>query len=215
MRRTVFTIALAVAPLALAACTPYGVHTSARPLVAGERSSALMMIVVPRGLELDDSTGMAVPSFDYEQRVGLDDRSDVGFRLNSASGAIVTYKRRLDAPSSSPSAATALMVGGGVVNWASHAHFEATLLHSRSDTGTVTPYGGLRLIQIAPLNSRAVHDHPTVGLFGGTRFGGRSGGVAVELGVFYDRSALGMRRGDLVVVPSVSLQRGPRRSRPR
>lgn len=103
---------LALLALSLAACTPYAVHTSAQPLLKGESTSGTIFTVVPAGAKIDDTTRRAMPSIDWERRMGLDER--------------------------------------------------------------------------------------------GTRFGSREGGVSVELGVFYDRSALGMRKNDLVVVPSVA-----------
>lgn len=202
-------LAVALQGLLIAACTPYAVHTTAQPLAKGEHTSGTIFTVVPAGARLDgDSTGksMAVPSIDWERRMGLDDRSDVGLRINSFSGAIVSYKRRLDGPSTRNSTATALLVGAGLVNWGQHAHAEVTLVTSASDSGrTVVPYGGFRAVQVAPLSSEVPHDKPTLGLFGGTRLGGRDGGISLEVGVFYDRSALGMRKSDLVVVPSVAV----------
>lgn len=195
--------------LLLAACTPYAVHTTAQPLAKGEHASGTIFTVVPAGATMgsDSSrTSVAMPSVDWERRIGLDDRSDVGIRVNSMSGAILTYKRRLDGDVRSSTPATALLVGAGLVNWGQHAHAEVTLITSAKDSGrTVIPYGGLRGIQVAPLSSEAPTDKPTIGVFGGTRLGGRDGGVSVELGVFYDRSALGLRRNDLVIVPSIAV----------
>ena len=194
-----------LAALTGTACTPYAVHTTAQPLLRGETSSGTIFTVVPAGAKIDDSTSHAMPSLDWERRSGLDDRSDVGLRINSASGAIVTYKRRLDGPTNKGGVGTALLVGAGFVNLGMHAHGEVTLITSATDSGrTVIPYAGVRAIQIVPLSTDAVSDKPTIGVFGGTRFGSREGGVSVELGVFYDRSALGLRRNDLVVVPSVA-----------
>lgn len=196
--------------LLIAACTPYAVHTTAQPLAKGDHTSGTIFTVVPAGANVGaDSTGknksIAMPSIDWERRMGLDDRSDVGLRINSYSGAIVSYKRRLDGASSKKSTATALMVGAGLVNWGQHAHGEITLITSANDSGrTVIPYGGFRAIQVVPLSSEAPSDKPTLGVFGGTRLGGRDGGVSLELGVFYDRSTLGLRKSDLVIVPSIA-----------
>jgi hypothetical protein len=209
--RTV-VLALLLLPLALAgACTPYTVAGTARPLARGERQRTSMFFVVPAGAKFAADSGTsstAVPGFDVEQRFGVDDRSDVGLRITTMSGAVVSYKRRLDGPSDKEGTATALMLGGGFVNLFQHAHLEATLLTSGRDGGSVTPYGGLRAIQVIPLSSEAPKDTPTLGAFGGARFGSRNGGISVELGVFYDRSALGLRRNDVVIVPSVSLHGG-------
>jgi hypothetical protein len=106
------------------------------------------------------------------------------------------------------------MPGFGFVNFASHAHFEATLLVSGYEPmGAATrversplfvPYGGLRVMQVAPLSPDAVHDTPTAGGFLGLRIGSPEFGVSPEVGVFYDHSALGVRKGNVVVVPSLN-----------
>jgi hypothetical protein len=60
-------------------------------------------------------------------------------------------------------------------------------------------------MQVAPLNRDAVHDRPTAGGFLGLKIGRNDLGVSPEVGVFYDHSALEVRRGDLVVVPSINV----------
>ncbi len=211
MRTTVIVSLLALSLLA-GACTPYAVATTARPLAKGERSKASIFSLVRGGLEYSSdsssSGSVAVPMFDMERRFGLDERSDFGARITSFSGVVMTYKRRLDGVSDKPGAGTALMIGGGVVNWLEHAHLEATLIRSGDEARSAVPYGGLRAIQVIPISSTAVSDTPTLGGFGGLRMGARDGGVSLELGVFYDRSALKMRRGDVVVVPSVTFHGG-------
>jgi hypothetical protein len=187
------------------ACTPYAVHTTARPLARGERSSSTIVSVVPFSDTQGDSSSVARPNIDIEARFGIDDQSDVGIRVNGFSGAIVNYKRRLDGPSSRDAAATAIMAGAGFVNAGQHAHFEFTLLRSARDKDGMVPYGGLRAIQVVRLSENVPHDQPTIGLFGGSRFGTSKLGASVELGVFYDRSALGLRKSDLVIVPSVAV----------
>jgi hypothetical protein len=64
------------------------------------------------------------------------------------------------------------------------------------------PYGGFRAIQVVPMSSTSVKDTPTVGAFAGIKAGGRNRGLSAELGVFYDRSALGLRSNNFIVVPS-------------
>ena len=201
------TALLIVAGL-LAACTPYMVATTARPLAAGERSTTQLFSVVPGGASLRaDSAGGAVsmPNYDREHRWGLNERADLGVRVNAGSGLIVTHKRRLGPSLAESGAASALLLGGGLVNLGQHAHVEATWVVSGGETGTVVPYGGVRALQVIPLSRSAVRDTPTAGVYGGTRFGSRDGGVSLELGVFYDRSALGLRRNDLVIVPSINV----------
>lgn len=148
---------------------------------------------------------MAIPGYDLEQRFGLDERTDIGVRIPTLSGATVTWKRRLDAGEERAGRATAVLLGGGFVNLGQHAHLEATLVTSGDEVATVVPYGGLRALQVIPLSADAVSDSPTIGGFGGVCVSDRDGGVSIEIGVFYDRSARKLRRGDLLIVPSISL----------
>ena len=190
------------------ACTPYAVSTTAVPMARGEGQRTTTLAVVPGGWELGaDSSGkrkesIAMPSLDVEQRMGLDDRSDWGLRIPSASGVIASYKRRLDGPTNRDTRATAIMVGAGFVNFAQHAHGEVTLITSGRESASVVPYGGFRAIQVVPMSSTAVKDTPTIGAFAGMKAGGRNRGLSAELGVFYDRSALGLRSNSFIVVPS-------------
>lgn len=199
----------------LVACTPYAVHTTAQPLAEGERSVTSIMTVVPNGANFDSAGNRySVPSLDVDIRHGVDERNDVGVRINSSSGVIMTVKHRLDGRSAKPGAATALLAGAGFVNFGQHAHFEATLIRSGDPDRDWVPYGGLRVIQVLPMSSAAVRDDPTAGAFGGLRMGsGALGmGLGLEVGVFYDRSALELRRNRVIVVPSVSIQQRSRRS---
>ncbi len=212
MRRSLLPAALSFITLA-GACTPYAVSTTARPLARGERMRTTTLYVVPGGAQWsNDTTGrkesLAMPGLDVEQRVGLDDRSDLGVRIPSMSGVIVSYKRRLDGPTVRDSRATALIVGAGFVNLGQHFHGDITLMTSGRESASAVPYGGIRVLQVLPLSTIAVHDKPTIGAFGGMRIGGRTSGFSAELGVFYDRSALGLRRSDLILVPSVAMHGG-------
>jgi hypothetical protein len=209
MRRRSVLVALPFVVWA-GACTPYAVSTTALPMARGAVQRTTTLAVVPGGAEWSgDSAGarrenVAMPGLDMEQRVGLDERSDIGVRIPSFSGVIVTYKRRLDGPTSRDARATAIMVGGGFVNFGQHAHGEVTLITSGRESASVVPYGGFRAIQILPLSNTAVHDTPAVGAFAGLKLGGRTSGVSAEVGVFHDRSALELRRGTIIVVPSVA-----------
>jgi hypothetical protein len=61
------------------------------------------------------------------------------------------------------------------------------------------------MMHVLPLNDIAVSDTPTLGLFGGVRLGSGRRGFSPELGIYYDRSALGLRSSNIIVVPSVTL----------
>jgi hypothetical protein len=200
-----------------AACIPYTVGTTAQPVRPGESVQSVAMTVMPEVGSLDSTRGHSFLSSDAETRRGIDSLSDFGIRLVSMSGIVANYKRlvsRTDSP-----LLVALSGGGGFVNLGEHALFEATVLVSANErfpggpgstelprtTNTVIPYAGLRLMQVAPLSSAAVHDEPTAGILAGVRFGRQSFGLSLEVGVFHDPSALEVRQNDWVVVPALVL----------
>jgi hypothetical protein len=200
-------------------CIPYTVGTTAQTERPGHSSRALSMYMIPNGIALDTTRGQghSLRGSDLEVRYGLDARSDIGVRVPSASGVVVTYKRRLGADTSSTRAAVAVMGGGGFVNFGEHALAQLTVVASgrQSAQPGVSAYGGLHAVQVAPLSYGATHDTPTIGVFTGLRIGDRNNAVSPELAVFYDRSALHIRRGDLLIVPSVTVTGDVFRSLPR
>jgi hypothetical protein len=99
------------------------------------------------------------------------------------------------------------MAGGGLVNWAEHAEMELTLIASGGGSATVVPYGGVRVMQVAPLSRTAVHDSPTAGGFVGLRLRFDDLTISPEIGFYHDRSALDLRRRDHIIVPGVSIWR--------
>ena len=212
-RRGLYLALLATA--ALAGCIPYTVGSTARPVPKGERSSTMSTWVLPSMGDTTFGSSSSHLMIDYEMRWGIDSTSDAGFRTTGG-GVIVNYKRLLSGPSSIYD--VAVMPGAGFVNLGNHAYFETTLMASKrprtpassadKKASNVLPYFGLRVMQVAPLNSDAVHDRPTAGGFLGVRFGTTDFGVSPEIGVFYDHSALGVRKNDLVIVPAISVH-GP------
>jgi hypothetical protein len=197
--------AIASATLLVAtSCIPYSVASTADPTPPGQTEPTAIWFAIPNGASaLGDTTDRPIFGADAEVRFGLDDRSDAGVRLTSASGIVATYKRRLDAPSGTDRAAFAAQAGLGFVNMGSHAHFELTLLASARQR-MLTPYGGLRAMQVAPLNKSAVHDEPSLGGFFGVRIGERNMAFSPEVAVYYDRSALGLRKNNIIVVPAIA-----------
>jgi hypothetical protein len=194
-------------------CLPYTVGSTARTLPAGQSTKAAIVYYVPDAVDvLGDSVSAPMRGTDLELRYGLDDKSDLGVRIPSYSGAVFTYKRRLAGTSAPESGAVSVMAGGGFVNWGEHAETELTMLASGREASVVTPYGGVRVMQVIPMSRNAVHDTPTAGGFLGMRL--RFGDVDVipEIGVYYDRSALDLRRTNYIVVPGVSF--APRRGKP-
>src|SRR5436190_21042352 len=206
----------AIALLAwVTACIPYTVGSTARPVRVGDHSTTMSTFVMPSFGRLDSTRSLSNIAVDFERRWGVDSRSDVGVRITSGSGMVVNYKRLLTRPD--VRAYIAIMSGAGFINMGQHAHFELTLLASRHDGSRASgsardsvmrpmfvPYGGLRVMQVAPLAEGAVKDQPTIGGFLGLRFGSTDFGLSPEIGVFYDHSALDVRKRNVVVVPAIS-----------
>lgn len=193
------------------ACLPYTVGSTAQTVPTGKTTTAMSYYFIPNAVRAEGDT-IAVPmaGIDREWRHGMSERSDFGVRLTAGSGAVVNYKRRIrDVDAGGP--AVAYMVGAGIVNWGEHAHFEATLVASGDERASVTPFGGVRAMQVAPISLGAPTDSPTLGVFGGVQLG--DGGLTIrpELGVFYDRSTLGLRSSSFIVVPAITIQRRNRR----
>ncbi len=202
--------ALLAAPVLLAsgACIPYATGTTALTTPPGEMEPSASIYFIPGGLERlteTDSTGGSYFGIDSEFRIGMDERSDVGIRAAGWVGLVVNYKHRIDGRPGADGPALSYMVGSGVVNAGEHAYLEASLLGSGRRTGDaagVTPYGGVKVMQVIPLTAEAVSDDPTVGAFAGLRIGTGALAISPELAVFYDRSALGLRDRNIIVVPS-------------
>ena len=202
----VFRAGTALSIIYTAGCIPLTVGSTAQPVPVGTTVRSMSMYVVPNSVN-DSIDHRSFPRYgvDPEVRFGLDDRSDIGVRAPSFSGIVANYKRRLNGVSQAPGAATAIMVGGGLVNWGDHAHLEATLITSAADNDRFTPYGGIRAMQVIPINKGAVHDSPTLGGFFGARIGTRTAGISPEIGIFYDHSALRLRKGNILVVPAITI----------
>lgn len=196
---------LLLAPLFLTSCIAYSVGTTARPVPKGEFQPSMSAYFVPNGIEDIDDGGdsLAYASADFEGRWGLSDKSDLGLRVPPG-GVIINYKRLLSAENDPTRSAFAAMGGTGIVNWGNHAYVEAALLASGPE-GRRVPYGGVRVMQVLPIASGAVTDTPSAGIFGGYRLRlGTNFSISPELGIYHDKSALGLRSGDLLVIPSVS-----------
>lgn len=206
------------AALSVTGCLPYPVATTAQPLPAGEAQRTASVYFIPNAISLRDEMDSArrAPSAplrgsDLEYRRGIDSVSDIAVHIPAMSGIVIDYKRKLGGATDSAAAATALLVGAGVVNLAEHAYGEVGLVHSgRSVAGRVA-YGGVRVMQVAPIAEGAVHDLPTAGGFVGVRIPMADLALSPELGLYYDHSALGVRRGDLLFVPSLSVATTRRR----
>src|SRR5207244_9544394 len=105
-------------------------------------------------INCDTTRSLSIMGMDMEARYGLDERSDIGVRVPGLVGIVLNYKRRLTGESPTDPA-LAMIVGGGVVNAAEHAHFEFTLLYSARQSERITPYGGVKVMQVVPLTQEA------------------------------------------------------------
>ncbi|MDT0630959.1 hypothetical protein RQM47_08115 [Rubrivirga sp. S365] len=206
MRLRLFALACLVP--ALAACVPYAVGTTPATTPAREvRPSVVFQIASEdRSLDEDDRPGGAQLMIGNGARLGLDDRSDVGFQILGLGSIVATYQRQfLGAPGADRGAA--FIVGGGVVG-TSHLHIEGTVVASPgplSFARRVTPYFGARVQDLTPFSGDALNTQPAVGGFFGARLGWPDLAVSPEVGVFYSPTPL---RGteNVVVVPSVTLR---------
>lgn len=202
--------ALLVSALLVAGgCIPFTVGSTARPVPEGEETQSSSLYIIPNSFDVDSTHSLSRMGADNEIRYGIGDRSDVGFRLVGYSGGVISYKRRLNGPSTQPGFALAAMGGTGIVNFGEHAHFEASLLASGPEN-TITPYGGIRAMKVYPISRGAVHDSPTIGAFFGFKLGDDVT-ISPEVGVFHDHSALGIRTGSLIIVPSITFSRNGNR----
>jgi hypothetical protein len=194
---------------AWAGCLPYTVGSTAHTLPIGERSGTANIGITLGGSREFDST-FRVPSAqiitDQEVRLGIADNMDVGLRVTSASGFVLNFKRRHSYDSHPDSAGFATMLGAGFVNMADHALVEGTLIWSGRRRGEFLSYGGLRGMQVIPITAHAVNDTPTLGGFFGLRIGDFDAHIAPEIAVYWDKSALGNRSNELLVVPAVTLK---------
>jgi hypothetical protein len=197
--------------LALNACLPYTVGSTARTVPAHETTRSTSWYYIPNAIRIPgDSVAGPLAGSNFEYRHGIDQRSDFGLRLMPA-GVGLDYKRRIDNDLTGTRTALAWSAGGGIVNGGEHLMLQATLIASGREDVPFVPYGGLRAIHVLPISQGAVTDQPTAGGFVGFQFGDDGFTVRPELGIYYDHSALGLRRGDLILVPAVTLKRGPRR----
>lgn len=213
MRSLIRRIAIAspVVLLSFNACIPYTVGSTARTVPVHETTRSTSWYYIPNAIKVPgDSISGPLAGSNLEYRHGVDPRSDFGLRLMPG-GAAVDFKRRLDSDMTGTRTAFAYIAGGGIVNGGEHFMLQGTFVVSGREDVPVVPYGGIRAIHVMPIAQGAVSDKPTIGVFGGVQLGDTHFTIRPELGVFYDHSALGLRQGDLIIVPAITLKRGPRR----
>lgn len=193
----------------LTGCISYTVGQGAETAPQGERVSSSSVSVVPG--TLNDEIPTRRPSVDTEIRQGVGPRTDIGFRIATWSGFMVTWKRQLTRADSSARQEnrprTSIMLGGGILNLGEHAGLEATLLSSGKWSQFGQLYGAIRAVQVIPITRTARQDDPVIGASVGYLIGDRAYSIGPELGVYYDRSVLGLNTNRILVIPSVVVRR--------
>jgi hypothetical protein len=213
VRALLYTLSNGLALCLATGCISYTVGQGAETTPRGERSFGSSVNMVPGTLrEGEGGASTRRPSVDSDVRFGIDEQSDIGVRLATYSGFMVTYKRQLGRPDVSPKAPenrsrTAFMLGGGIINGAEHAAMEATLITSAPWTSAGQFYGAFRAIQVLPITSSARKDDPAVGFAIGHLFGDRNSSIGPEIGVYYDRSTLNLNQNRILVIPSLVIRR--------
>lgn len=185
-------------------CLPYAMAGTANTLSPYRSATSVTMSSVRSAGSLRDSSDAIWPAYDLEYREGLDDRSDYGLRLTSFSGVVISYKRRLVGQGTN--AGLAAQVEGGVVNLGTYVLGGASLVGSSSEDAPVTVFGGLRSLFVLRTSSDVKNDSPTAGGFVGAKFGSARVSLMPEVGLYYDHSVLGLRKGNLIVVPTISVR---------
>lgn len=194
-------------------CVPYPAGTTAHPVDEEDSPTVSTSVyAVPNGLDLlRDSTAFtegskaAFVGVDTDLRFRINEETELGVRIPTFSGFIINYKRRVVGTDSS-AFALAVMPETGFVNLGQHWHFGATVIASGAEGPLVTPYGGVRGMQVVPLSESAVSDSPTIGGFLGLRIGSTRLGITPEVGLYYDEPALDISADrNVLFVPSLTL----------
>jgi hypothetical protein len=193
-------------PLLLTGCISYTVGQGAETTPPTEQATSSSINWVPGTLgDKENTRRTSRPSVDTDVRFGLDEKTDLGFRIATYTGFVVTWKRQLtradtsETPENRPR--TSIMLGGGILNAGEHAGFEATLITSSRWSTAGQWYGAVRAIQVAPITATARRDDPVVGFTIGHLFGDRNSSTGPEIGVYYDRSVLGLNTNRILVIP--------------
>jgi hypothetical protein len=200
------SITLLVSMLMMPSCLPYAMGATAATARPDELHTRTLVSVI----RLSDSAvgGTRIPrtaTYDLEFRTGIDERSDVGLRITSLSGVVASYKRRVAGDETR--GGLAYQVEGGVVNMADHVMGGVSLVGSGKEYGLFGWFGGLRALAVAPIAAGAARDQATVGGFVGARMEFLAFTAFPEIGVYYDKSALNLRKSSVMVIPSFSIRR--------
>jgi hypothetical protein len=221
-RQKLMAIGLSAVSLGASACIPYTVGTTAQTVPMNEETVANTGYFLPNTFNAP-GCGCYLPGagMNIEIRRGLDDFNDLGVRIVPlAAGAIVNVKHRFGSDTSHTSRSLALISGVGLLELGMQLHVEATLIASGPENVDFSPYGGLRVTQVAqiatPTSVLEAADAPTAGIFAGISLGNRWATLRPEVGAFYTKFDPSVRQPGIIFVPSMTIQlRSERRDRPR
>ena len=192
-------------------CLPYTTGRTAATTPREQIDVTVSTYVVTPGLKLTEEVDVPAFGVDLEARYGIDDWSDLGFRVTGISGLAVTYKRQLQERRPAVAPITSLEVGGGFVNGGDYGLVQAMLITSTREALPVAPYFGIRSLATTPFvrgDSSFLKRQVSIGGFAGARLRSRDFSIIPEIGVFYSPLPE-LRRGKWIAVPSISFSGVP------
>ena len=208
IRRCAFVITVI---LLASGCLPYTTGRTAATTPREQIDATVSTYVVTPGLKFTEEVDVPAFGVDLEARYGIDDRSDLGFRVTGISGLAVTYKRQLQERRPAVAPITSLEVGGGFVNGGDYGLVQAMLITSTREALPVAPYFGIRSLATMPFvrgDSSFMKRQVSIGGFAGARLRSRDFSIIPEIGVFYSPLPE-LRRGKWIAVPSISFSGVP------
>jgi hypothetical protein len=198
-------------PLLCTGCLSYALGQGAETAPANQRSFGMSASIVRSQFGVDSletPQRLILPLFDAEARFHLDKRSDLGVRIVSLSGVMVSYKRQLTRPDTNPNVPenrgrVAMLVGAGPLAYGFRVAGEAALMASSKWSDGAQLYGAVRAMHSVPwLPLDEPNDH-AYGVLLGTLFGSRESSIGAETGIYTHQSLFTADRRRVVVVPSL------------
>ncbi|MGE0443150.1 MAG: hypothetical protein AB7L66_12710 [Gemmatimonadales bacterium] len=182
----------------LPGCLPYVVATTAMPAPVGEVEASAPVYLIPGAIRLDSLRYSGI-GFDLDARIGLSPRSDIGFRIPTLSGIVVSYKQLLTDPERR--SGLALMPAVGFF-W-SHGYADLTAVAS-GPVDRAEWYGGVRAMGTVPLAAEARTLPGSIGGVFGLKIPGQRYRAQPEIGVFYGPAGLQSESARVNVVLSIA-----------
>lgn len=192
-------------------CLPYSMNSTAATV---HRDSVTVMATLPIGARArysGDEYAPRGPGVDVEGRIGMSDRSDLGLRITSVSGLVLSYKYRLLGDRDGAALAAQAEIGG--VNLFSSAIGGVTVMASGSESRVIVPYAGARVLALSSRRSYVSESGPFAGGFGGLRIQAGWLSFFPEVAVYRNHAAPVETADRWLIIPSVGV-RATRRNPP-